>query len=164
MDQDLCGFPQGPFSIKSLPLPFFKALVTIVDLFTPWQYFKITCKHHPAQIILADKGTRLSEVQRQLAWDYNSVSREEDSSELCAIHGAGIQLACSLEHSWGGNIKLCGAFRKWYSILTCITYLVSNVFIPPRHHHIQENKQFPVHIKHKVALLQLCYILKCSQI
>lgn len=80
---------------------FFKALVTIVYLFTPWQYFKITCKHHTAQIILADKGTRLSEVQRQLAWEYNSVSREEDSSELCAIHVADIQLACSLEHSWG---------------------------------------------------------------
>lgn len=151
-----CECSHGPFSIKSPPQPFIKALVTIVYLFTPWQYFKITCKHHTAQIILADKVTRLSEVQRQITWDHNSVNREEDPSELCAIHVAGIQLACSLEHCWGENIKLCRAFRKWYSILTCITYLVSNVFILPWHHHIQENKQFPVHIKHKVALLQLC--------
>lgn len=41
-------------------------------------------------------------------------------------------------------------------MLICIAfaYLVSNGLIPPWHQP-QENKQLPVHTKHKVALLQL---------
>lgn len=107
-----CECSQGPFSIKSSSQPFFKALVTIVYLFTLWQYFKITCKHHTVQIILADKVTRLSEVQRQITWDRNSVNREEDSSELCTIHVAGIQLAGSLEHCWGGGYQALWSFQE----------------------------------------------------
>lgn len=42
---------------------------------------------------------------------------------------------------------MCGIF-------TCITYLVSRVLIPPWHPP-QENRQFPEHTEHKVALLQL---------
>lgn len=72
------------------------------------------------------------------------------------MHMAGVQIACSLEHCWEEKTKLCWTCREWYGVLICIqfAYLVSNGLIPPQQK-TQENKQFPVHTKHKVALLHL---------
>ena len=70
-------------------------------------------------------------------------------------------IACPLELCWQGQGWESGRgsrvllnFQAMVQYFYCVTNLVSNGLIPPWHLP-QENRQFPVHTEHKVALLQL---------